>query len=258
MENKKAFLLGENTVKIIIAVLCILILIGLLVVLYGIFKGKSQLDQAESHLNNIIQMAERADEAKFQPYVMVNPLGWHLFTFPGENKVCFCPVKTEWVWKEIDLNYWRETCENEGVCKETKIPITFDMFYYDYNKNVWAQYGLFLFDPRTIYVSKENGNVYIRDYNKGKFQPYMDKTLSLMSLDVVEQTKKEAIEKILIDAEKETSRKMAVIIGYKDKNKIEIIPNINIKSKIGRNFVVHGSKDVNTAAYLIVQRIGEE
>ncbi len=51
---------------------------------------------------------------------------------------------------------------------------------------------------------------------------------------------------------------MAVIIEYKDKNKIEIIPNINIKSKIGRNFVVYGDKDVNTVVYLIVQRIGEE
>ncbi len=117
MKNKKGFLLVEETLKIVIAVICIGFLIYFLTSLYLSNKGSEDLEQAEASLNHLIkEINSGATEVE-----IYNPKGWVIGVWPHDT--------TERLWytlfilsktKEGLPNY----CENIGwescicICKK--------------------------------------------------------------------------------------------------------------------------------------------
>lgn len=122
MKNKKGILLPE-TLKIIIAVLCIALLIVLAVKLYGLFFKKTALEQAKENIKNLYSKIERIEknESKEESFIMESPNGWQLFAYGGgsekpkdcnKNCICLCPVPG---YGSDNL----KECNNLGVCKNT-------------------------------------------------------------------------------------------------------------------------------------------
>ena len=79
--NKKGFLLGEETVKIILAVIVILFLVFFLVSLYNHYSSNKELKYAKASLNylraEINSGSERAE--------IYNPSGWYISSFPSTS-----------------------------------------------------------------------------------------------------------------------------------------------------------------------------
>ena len=117
MENKKGFLLGEETLKIIVAVIVIIFLIYLLVSLYFAKVHGDELKQAKESVRRISEVVQgngtRVDA--------VNPQGWYIFSFTGARKpnscagkncLCICEKLVSW-------NFWGsqdKECSDNGVC----------------------------------------------------------------------------------------------------------------------------------------------
>ncbi len=97
MKSKKAdFLLGEHVVNILIAVLCIIVLIGLGVALLKIFTAdKQKIEQAQGELGRINEKLSASTNAE-QKYLITVVNGWWLFSdehgllCDGEFCLCIC------------------------------------------------------------------------------------------------------------------------------------------------------------------------
>ena len=139
--NQRGFLLGEETLKIVIAVICIVFLIYLLVAVYFNTTGQEKLKQAESILKGdngiVIEMNRVNSGGEYDPqgFHVPNPPGWFIFSFIGEDKkpnscigkncICICeeafPDLFDWQLKRCDE---KGTCANiENLAKFAKIKI---------------------------------------------------------------------------------------------------------------------------------------
>jgi hypothetical protein len=151
--NKKAFLLGEETVKIVIAVVCIIFLIALLVSIYFSVSGNQQAKEAEASMKDIlipeINKIDNGGEANAEGILVPNPAGWYIFSFAdgekkpnkcaGENCICICSA--DW-FNQL------KTCDSKGACYVSSILKKFDTFKIDSK-------GTF------ILIQKINGFIYI-------------------------------------------------------------------------------------------------
>ena len=110
MKNKKGFLLGEETVKIVIS---LIVLVFLVILLFKLYNGvqDNKLEQAKSSLNYLIEQinAEGVEEV-----VIYNPEGWWITVWHDPNPdlcskwdscLCIC-----------DGNSIGD-CDKKGVCK---------------------------------------------------------------------------------------------------------------------------------------------
>ncbi len=123
MRNKKAFMLAEHTLKVIIAVLCLLLLFYLLFRLYASYENEKNLGMAESTLNEIEEKMNKAREkGEAQEVVLLEPKGWILISFEGDKKpnkcisncICIC-TDDEPGFHLISTNL--ELCNSLGACK---------------------------------------------------------------------------------------------------------------------------------------------
>jgi len=89
-EDKKGFLLAEETLKIIIAVICIVFLIYLLVAIYNSSTAEKKIEQAESILSRTDLIISSLKEGENERQDIANPAGWHLYSFAGQEKPNFC------------------------------------------------------------------------------------------------------------------------------------------------------------------------
>jgi hypothetical protein len=157
--NKKAFLLGEETVKIVIAVICIVFLIALLVSIYFSTTGNQQKVEAEKAMENVlvpeIARINTGGEASANRTLIQNPAGWSLFSFAdgdkkpntcsGQNCICLC--------KNILINVFNrqiKECDNVGICEIVPNLKNFD-------KIKIGKSGTFVFVQKInnfIYISK--------------------------------------------------------------------------------------------------------
>jgi len=118
MKNKKAILMPE-TLKIIIAVMCLLLLAYLSVSLYGVFAGKNEIEQAQATLDEIISHLEGLEEKDTTEVMIENPREWRIINF--EKKLCICKlIDTE------KRSEQQEGCLEEGVCYESEISFEID------------------------------------------------------------------------------------------------------------------------------------
>ena len=124
MKNKKGFLLAEETLKIVIALISIGLLVYLLISLYLSNKDEQNLELAKSSLEHLSKQIN----SKTSEVEVYNPDGWSLLSWPYEGKVplscsnlgwgnCLCICKTPLVRR--NKNYL-ENCDGNGICSETK------------------------------------------------------------------------------------------------------------------------------------------
>ncbi len=90
-------LLLNETAKIILAVISIVILIYLAVSLYGVFRDKQQLEQARASIHEIAGIAGALGEKEVRNYLLLAPRGWYLTEFKNSQKencqqqcICMC------------------------------------------------------------------------------------------------------------------------------------------------------------------------
>ncbi len=130
--NKKGILLAEETLKIIVAVICIGFLIYVLMNIYytnedtkKISEAKSVLYESDESIRTYIQKVEiengTLEEGMAEEFIINNPDGWYLFNFTkdkkpnqcaGENCVCICD---DVLW-DIGGDRQISKCEDKGVC----------------------------------------------------------------------------------------------------------------------------------------------
>ncbi len=108
MKNKKGFLLAEETLKMIIAVISIGILAYLLFSLYNA-EGSSQDEQfAEATLERLItEILNGAEEV-----AVYNPEDWILDENKEGGKLCIC--------HKLNQGY----CEEKGICKNSDYDVS--------------------------------------------------------------------------------------------------------------------------------------
>jgi hypothetical protein len=120
MKNKNGFLLGEETVKIVIAVICIGFLVTLLVLIYLSATGTQKTKEAVTFMEVLkknIQTVDEGGEINDEGILIQNPAGWYVFSFVdndkkpnqclGENCICICAA--DW-FTQI------KTCDSKGAC----------------------------------------------------------------------------------------------------------------------------------------------
>lgn len=112
MKNKKAILTNE-VLGILIAVLCLLVLVGVGVVVYNTFTEKSDLKKAGGTLDRITEtinsFATNSEKQK-DSYFVLNPKDWAITSF--ENKLCLCEKK--------HISDAKSICCEKGVFREIK------------------------------------------------------------------------------------------------------------------------------------------
>ena len=117
--NKKGFLLAEETLKIILAVIAIGFLAYLLVSIYLNSITNQKIAQAQASLDRIKEVI--ANEASVSEVVSdITPPGWSLFSFidekpnscVGENCLCICNDLLTTLFKSQ-----ADHCDSKGVCE---------------------------------------------------------------------------------------------------------------------------------------------
>lgn len=124
--NKKAFLLGEETLKIIIAIIAISFLVYLLFSLYMVSKTSKDLEFAEASLNYLIEQINSLKEGEIRDVGIYNPQKWVVSSWPDngllprecsnaewENCICICNRPGGSVHTFI------AACETKGTCLES-------------------------------------------------------------------------------------------------------------------------------------------
>jgi hypothetical protein len=129
--NKRGFLLGEETVKIILAVIAILFLILFIVYLYNNFTQNKDLTNAKSSLANLVsQINSGATQVN-----IYNPPDWIIISWPQQiggtvvsfdqctkngwsNCLCFCqqPPATQ-------PNDFNLACRATATCQKTDFTV---------------------------------------------------------------------------------------------------------------------------------------
>lgn len=141
MKGKRGFLLAEETLKIILALISISFLIYFLTALYFTSQNSKGLEQAEASLEFLIkEINDGRDEVEiYNPSPSFNTLGifrgWKItswssnempnqcFNLAWDNCLCIC--KTDLL--EDD----KEECDEEGICLESPKTINSDVIKID-------------------------------------------------------------------------------------------------------------------------------
>ena len=117
--KKKGFFLAEETLKLVIAVICIGVLIYLLASIYFNNRDEKDLEFAKASLESLVEQIN-AGSSEAQIY---NPGEWSLMSWPAEGKIplscsnvgwniCICICKGSWFGSNLD------NCEDMGTCLE--------------------------------------------------------------------------------------------------------------------------------------------
>ena len=124
MRDKKGILM-EETLKIIVAVVCIVALVYLAFSLYGIFTQKKLVEQARATVTNIIDKARVMKEGATAPYLVESPNKWYIVIFSKgfvekmplqcsliQTCLCMCEKPTV------------ESCDGTKTCKESAVALS--------------------------------------------------------------------------------------------------------------------------------------
>lgn len=126
--NKKGEgeLLPEETLKIIIAVICITGLIILIAVIYFAVTGNQNTKYAQASVSRIANETKRINSGEINNATssVPNPKGWYVFSFVGQdikpnrcagaNCLCICE-KLSIPWINADSRQVKR-CDDKGAC----------------------------------------------------------------------------------------------------------------------------------------------
>lgn len=125
--NRKGFLLGEETIKIIIAIICLVALVYFLISLYMANKDKD-LELAKASLEKLVNDAN-AGKTETEIY---NPKGWGIVSFLSSQKedlpefcknkgwnncICICNFPGR------SVKTFLTACNTKGVCQESDFSV---------------------------------------------------------------------------------------------------------------------------------------
>lgn len=111
-----------ETLKLIIAVLCILALVYLAVSLYTLFTVKSKLVQARGTLKEIMSELQGDWEGKQFKSVLINsPKDWRIISYQEEKLICICP-------RESNKEAQSKICNTQGICEKIDLNFEIDMY----------------------------------------------------------------------------------------------------------------------------------
>lgn len=144
LKNKKGFLLAEETLKIIIALIAIIFLAYFLTQIYFAKIKGDKLEQANALLidspENLKLIMNSLNEGETKIKDILEPNGWYIFSFSKEVKpnsclgeVCLCICDNAWDYNG-KFNRQQKECDKNGVCliekdlgEFTEIKITGDV-----------------------------------------------------------------------------------------------------------------------------------
>ena len=126
--NKKGFLLAEETLKIIIGVIAIILLIVFLVALYNNYTGDQFLTQAKSSLTNLVSIVNSGATSSD----LYNPTDALLLSFSSSNNGYFPKLCTSNGWAKClcicnnDIGAATSpTCDESGngICQQSDFSV---------------------------------------------------------------------------------------------------------------------------------------
>ena len=124
--DRRANMLTEHTLKVIIAVMSLLLLLYLLFSLYSSFTGKQNFKRAEATLENLNEkMIDASNSGKKQSIPLLEPNGWVLVSYGAgekpdkctDNCICLCEDEKVGRWKWFLADNQIEKCNIRGECK---------------------------------------------------------------------------------------------------------------------------------------------
>ena len=115
--NKKGFLLGEETLKIIVAVIAIGFLIYFLTSLYFANADQDKIVKADAVLEKVSNIIDNPG-INSEIISAVNPSNWHIYSFlaPADlpnsclNQNCICICNNKWISSQAT------GCDEKGAC----------------------------------------------------------------------------------------------------------------------------------------------
>lgn len=169
MKNKRGFLLAEETLKIVIALISLSFLIFFLISLYFSNVNDVKSKQAEQILiesdESIKQSIQNLDDSESKELILDNPNGWYLFGFTnlkpnvcaGDNCLCIC----DRVYDDKIRDLWKSWEERQiEKCSNSKVGICTPV------KNLKNDLSIEIKDPRDltrILIKKENNEILIQE-----------------------------------------------------------------------------------------------
>jgi len=118
--NKKGFLLAEEVMKIILAIIALGILTSLLASLYFNSVNSQKFAKAEASLERIKEVLKN-EESTREIVSDITPPGWNLLSFVGEKKPNSCFGKNcLCICSDIKINLFDRQlneCSEKGVCE---------------------------------------------------------------------------------------------------------------------------------------------
>ena len=83
MKHKGKFLIGEHTIEIIVAVLCLIILVYVGFRLYGAATTKNASEKAQAHMDQINEIIKTINNGESKPYFLYSPNDWAIIGWPS-------------------------------------------------------------------------------------------------------------------------------------------------------------------------------
>ncbi|MFH1787229.1 MAG: hypothetical protein ABH811_00330 [archaeon] len=136
-KNRKGFLLAEETLKIIIAVICIGFLVYFLTSLYLKNKENKDFELAKASLEHLVWEINTMKEGESRGVEIYNPKGWWISSWPygdirpnqctnlnWENCICICPSNDPWdsvktfFSSATMITESADKCDDKGICVE--------------------------------------------------------------------------------------------------------------------------------------------
>jgi hypothetical protein len=120
IKNKRGFLLAEETLKIIVAVICIIFLVYILVSIYNSNTSAKKIEEAKDVLLRVETIVTALTEGEIESQDVSNPQGWHIYTFTEEikpnsclNENCLCICDNSLIKQ---LKSQAKQCDDKGTC----------------------------------------------------------------------------------------------------------------------------------------------
>lgn len=121
LKNKKAEgLLESETLRVIIALLCILLLAVLAYKLYGLFTKKTAVEQAKETFDQLVSKMNGLREGENDSYMITSPAFWALMS--NGEQICICSFENEGAsfFRYENREEAFRVCSTNGFCSPVK------------------------------------------------------------------------------------------------------------------------------------------
>ena|SRR3989338_1442271 len=140
--NRKGDLLGEETLRVVIAIAAILLLILLLFNIYATFSNKPKIEKARALAERVEGKIGEAFSSGESREILLEPQGWILLNYgngepdtcAGRNCFCICE-KDGFFESQLD------SCNEDGICRVTDRNLDFSEIEIEGNEIIFESKG---------------------------------------------------------------------------------------------------------------------